>query len=211
MPVFRAVTFYIVVSVVQAMLLQSGAIAQTLSLHDRAAGLLDDGLKDKNPDTRKQAVQALGLAASRDPYFSQVESMLDDKDVQVRLAAITSLVDLKDKRTTGDLQKALNDDVAEVSFAAAKALWSLNNASGRTALVAVLSGETKTSSGLNAVAPGPVETPMTRGFNLGPTLPMGRIGRAEELAWPIAFLCTSAASYLSGAILDVNGGAFVGP
>ena len=76
--------------------------------------------------------------------------------------------------------------------------WLSRNAVGRGVLV-------------NAVAPGPVETPMTRGFNLGPTLPMGRIGRAEELAWPIAFLCTSAASYLSGAILDVNGGAFVGP
>jgi len=76
--------------------------------------------------------------------------------------------------------------------------WLSRNAVGRGVLV-------------NAVAPGPVETPMTRGFNLGPTLPMGRIGRADELAWPIAFLCTSAASYLSGAILDVNGGAFVGP
>jgi 3-oxoacyl-[acyl-carrier protein] reductase len=76
--------------------------------------------------------------------------------------------------------------------------WLSRNAVGRGVLI-------------NAVAPGPVETPMTRGFNLGPTLPMGRIGRAEELAWPIAFLCTSAASYLSGAILDVNGGAFVGP
>ena len=64
---------------------------------------------------------------------------------------------------------------------------------------------------VNAMAPGPVETAMTRGFNPGPTLPMGRIGRPEELAWPIAFLCTPAASYLSGAILDVNGGAFVGP
>jgi 3-oxoacyl-[acyl-carrier protein] reductase len=76
--------------------------------------------------------------------------------------------------------------------------WLSRNAVGRGVLV-------------NAVAPGPVETPMTRGFNLGPTLPMGRIGKAEELAWPIAFLCTPAASYLSGAILDVNGGAFVGP
>jgi 3-oxoacyl-[acyl-carrier protein] reductase len=76
--------------------------------------------------------------------------------------------------------------------------WLSRNAVGRGVLI-------------NAVAPGPVETPMTRGFNLGPTLPMGRIGQAEELAWPIAFLCTSAASYLSGAILDVNGGAFVGP
>ena len=76
--------------------------------------------------------------------------------------------------------------------------WLSRNAVGRGVLV-------------NAVAPGPVETAMTRGFNLGPTLPMGRIGRAEELAWPIAFLCTPAASYLSGAVLDVNGGAFVGP
>jgi len=63
---------------------------------------------------------------------------------------------------------------------------------------------------VNAVAPGPVETPMTRGSNLGPNLPLRRMGRAEELAWPIAFLCTPAASYLSGAVIDVNGGAFVG-
>ncbi|HVZ10545.1 SDR family NAD(P)-dependent oxidoreductase [Rhodopila sp.] len=75
--------------------------------------------------------------------------------------------------------------------------WLSRNAVGRGVMI-------------NAVAPGPVETPMTRGSNLGPQLPLGRMGRPEELAWPIAFLCTSAASYLSGAILDVNGGAFVG-
>jgi 3-oxoacyl-[acyl-carrier protein] reductase len=63
---------------------------------------------------------------------------------------------------------------------------------------------------VNAVAPGPVETPMTRNFNATASLPLGRLGKPEELAWPIAFLCTPAASYLSGAILDVNGGAFVG-
>ena len=63
---------------------------------------------------------------------------------------------------------------------------------------------------VNAVAPGPVETPMTRGFDATGVLPLGRLGKPEELAWPIAFLCTPAASYLSGAILDVNGGAFVG-
>jgi len=63
---------------------------------------------------------------------------------------------------------------------------------------------------VNAVAPGPVETPMTRGFDGAGMLPLGRLGKPEELAWPIAFLCSPAASYLSGAILDVNGGAFVG-
>jgi 3-oxoacyl-[acyl-carrier protein] reductase len=63
---------------------------------------------------------------------------------------------------------------------------------------------------VNGVAPGPVQTPMTTGFTTGAQLPLGRMGRPEELAWPIAFLCTPAASYFSGAILDANGGAFVG-
>jgi 3-oxoacyl-[acyl-carrier protein] reductase len=63
---------------------------------------------------------------------------------------------------------------------------------------------------VKGVAPGPVQTPMTTGFTSGSQLPLGRMGRPEELAWPIAFLCTPAASYFSGAILDVNGGAFVG-
>ncbi len=63
---------------------------------------------------------------------------------------------------------------------------------------------------VNGVAPGPVQTAMTTGFTLTNQLPLGRMGRADELAWPIAFLCTPAASYFSGAILDVNGGAFVG-
>jgi HEAT repeat protein len=108
---------------------------------------LSDALKDKNPDTRKAAVQAMSLVCLREPYLSEVESMLGDKDVEVRLATITSLVDLKSKNTIATLKKALDDEVPEVSFAAAKALWALSDPAGRTALVAVLSGESKTASG----------------------------------------------------------------
>ena len=118
-----------------------------MSLHDWATSILDDSLKDKNPDTRTQAVQALGLAGTREPYITQVTAMLDDKDVQVKLATVSSLADLRSPKTTAALKKALNDDVPEVSFAAAKALWVLKDPSGRDALVAVLSGETKTASG----------------------------------------------------------------
>ncbi len=114
---------------------------------DRAQKQLSESLKDRNPVTRRQAVQALGLVSPREPYLSQLESMLDDKDLEVRLAAITSLVDLKNNRTVPTLRKALDDEVPEVSFAAAKALWTLNEPAGWDALVAVLSGETKTSSG----------------------------------------------------------------
>ncbi len=73
--------------------------------------------------------------------------MLEDKDVEVRLAAITSLMDLNNPRTVATLRSALGSDVPEVSFAAAKALWTLNEPSGREALVSVLGGDTKTASG----------------------------------------------------------------
>ena len=118
-----------------------------VSNRDRARGFLEDSLKDKNPDTRKQAVQALGLVSAREPYLSELEGMLADKDVEVRLAAITSLVDLRSKRTVPALRKALDSEVPEVGFAAAKALWTLKDPEGKQALISVLYGDEKTSSG----------------------------------------------------------------
>ena len=108
---------------------------------------LDAGLKDKNPDTRKEAVVALSLAGTGDPFASWLEAMLSDKDVEVRVATVASLVDLKTARTITALRKALKDDVPEVSFAAAKALYLLNDPEGKQALLSVVGGETKTSSG----------------------------------------------------------------
>ncbi|MDP6346712.1 MAG: SDR family oxidoreductase [Alphaproteobacteria bacterium] len=64
---------------------------------------------------------------------------------------------------------------------------------------------------VNGVAPGPVATAMTATTDYPKDrYPLGRIGRPEEIAWPVAFLCSPAASYFSGSILDVNGGLFVG-
>ena len=109
--------------------------------------ILEKALKDKNPDTRKQAAIALSLIGSTAPFPSQLESLLDDKDVEVRLSAVASLSDLKNSRTIPALHKALNDDVPEVSFAAARSLWALNDPDGKKALLSILSGESKASSG----------------------------------------------------------------
>jgi NAD(P)-dependent dehydrogenase (short-subunit alcohol dehydrogenase family) len=63
---------------------------------------------------------------------------------------------------------------------------------------------------VNGIAPGPIETEMTRGqtFDLAP-IPLGRMGVADEIAWPIAFLCSPAAGYITGTVLDVNGGLYM--
>jgi len=125
----------------------SGAFAQApVPLKDQAWTIISDGLGDKNPDTRVQAVQSMGLIGAHEPYTSTLAGMLNDKDVEVRVATVTSLVDLKNKNTVPALLKALADEVPEVSFAAAKALWTLKEPDGEEALLSVLSGELKTSS-----------------------------------------------------------------
>ncbi len=117
-----------------------------LSSLDKARTQLHEALEDSNPDTRKQAVQALGLIGPRQPYLGQLIDMAQDKDVEVRIAAISSMVDIKSPEVIIPLRKALEDDVPEVSFSAAKALWILNDPAGREALLLVLEGESKMSS-----------------------------------------------------------------
>lgn len=63
---------------------------------------------------------------------------------------------------------------------------------------------------VNAVAPGPVQSGMTEHQGYQPeSYPMKRMGEPAELASAIAFLCSPGASYLSGVVLDVNGGTYL--
>lgn len=64
---------------------------------------------------------------------------------------------------------------------------------------------------VNGVAPGPVETPLSAPQTFNPnSIPKGRMGKPRELGWPIALLCSGAAAFTVGAVLDVNGGSFIG-
>ncbi|SEK91434.1 3-oxoacyl-ACP reductase FabG [Nitrosovibrio tenuis] len=65
---------------------------------------------------------------------------------------------------------------------------------------------------VNCVAPGFIETDMTRSLtsqqqqNLIQHVPVGRLGRPEEVASVVAFIASPAAGYITGATLHVNGG-----
>jgi NAD(P)-dependent dehydrogenase (short-subunit alcohol dehydrogenase family) len=62
---------------------------------------------------------------------------------------------------------------------------------------------------VNAVAPGSIEgtmIPRERWDAIARQVPLGRLGTAEEVAGAVAFLCSDDARYITGHVLDVNGG-----
>ena len=69
---------------------------------------------------------------------------------------------------------------------------------------------------VNAVAPGYIETPMTAVLDEKQTaammaqIPLGRAGTDAEIAQAVAYLASEGAGYVTGHVLDVNGGMFMG-
>jgi len=68
---------------------------------------------------------------------------------------------------------------------------------------------------VNAVAPGFIETPMTDALadkvkdELKTRIPLGRMGSARDVAAAIVFLASDEAGYITGHVLDVNGGMYL--
>jgi NAD(P)-dependent dehydrogenase (short-subunit alcohol dehydrogenase family) len=59
----------------------------------------------------------------------------------------------------------------------------------------------------NALAPALIDTEMNAGLpDLTAMIPVGRMGRAEEVASVVAYLCSTQAAYITGEVIDVNGG-----
>lgn len=99
---------------------------------------------------------------------------------------------------------ALVGNRGQANYAAAKA--------GLIAASRVLASEVaRLGVRVNVVAPGAVDTEMIRDAqleNIKQMIPMGRIGRPEEVAKVVRFLCSDDASYITGQVISVNGGMF---
>ncbi len=65
---------------------------------------------------------------------------------------------------------------------------------------------------INAVAPGFIETDMTAGLDaaeLKKVIPLGRFGKAEEVAELVGFLASPQAAYITGEVIAINGGMYM--
>jgi 3-oxoacyl-[acyl-carrier protein] reductase len=154
------------------------------------AGATRDNLLARMKDEEWDDVQATNLK----PVFTLSRAVLRGmmKARSGRIVNVTSVV-------------AFSGNAGQTNYAAAKA--------GMVGFSKSLAREVGSRNiTVNCVAPGFIETDMTRGLaeeqvkKLVENVPLGRLGRVEDIAQAVVFLCSPAASYVTGTTLHVNGG-----
>jgi 3-oxoacyl-[acyl-carrier protein] reductase len=87
------------------------------------------------------------------------------------------------------------------------AAYAASKAGLMTLIKAVASEAARDGVTANALAPALIQTPMLADIaQLADRVPVGRVGQPDDVAACVAFLCSAHAGYVTGEILDVNGG-----
>lgn len=115
---------------------------------DTAWKILKDGVIAKSDDERAKAARVLGMLPHNILARQLAEKALEDTDPGVRAAAATALGQMGATESIPKLKEALKGQETEAVFAAADALFRLNDPSAYEVYFAVLRGERKSGQGL---------------------------------------------------------------
>lgn len=172
--------------VVQEVLQEAGPVDILIN----SAGITKDRLVMRMEESDWDAVMNTNLKSAYNVVYGFLRSMLRRKSG--RIIALSSVVGQRGNQ-------------GQVNYAASKA--------GLCGFVKALAREVGSRNILvNAIAPGWIDTDMTRALStayreqLMQHIPLGRMGRPEEVARLALFLGSEEASYITGQILTIDGG-----
>ena len=148
MPRHSSLALAVFFSTSALLLAQKPSPSTPKSATERARAVLAAGAADNEPEVRREVAVAFSLSRSTDPSFATLQLLLADKDYLCREAAIATVGQLGDPKLAPLVRPALQDDVPEVMFAAARALQQLGDPDGARALVEIIDREHKAESSM---------------------------------------------------------------
>lgn len=162
---------------------------ETIDVLVNNAGIVDDGLFIMMKEESWDKV----IRTSLDGFYNMTKPILK-RMVRQKRGAVVSIASLS----------GLTGNRGQANYSAAKA--GLIGASR-----SIASEMARLGIRINVVAPGLIETDMTKDLpitNVKAMIPMARMGKPEEVARVVKFLCSDDASYVTGQVISVNGGMF---
>jgi 3-oxoacyl-[acyl-carrier protein] reductase len=152
-----------------------------------------------------------------DKLFVKMDHEMWDKVISVNLTGVFNCTNsFIDKILESDHGRIINitsivgqmGNVGQVNYAASKA--------GIIGMTKALAKElARKNVTVNAIAPGFIETDMVRGIpdkikdKILTQIPLGRFGRPEEVAKAVVYLASDDAAYMTGHVLNLNGGMYL--
>jgi len=184
---------------VRAMVERVVAECGRLDILVNVAGTVSMGAAATLPEAEWDRVMAVNLKGSFLCCQAVIPAMRANR--HGRIINIGSIIGKNGGNARPWIDPAEQDRASNVAYGVSKA--------GVHAMTAFLARELAPDGiTVNAVAPGPIASAMTTNFPaaLQALIPVGRMGRAEEVAAAIAFLAGPDTGFITGEILDINGG-----
>jgi 3-oxoacyl-[acyl-carrier protein] reductase len=205
------------VAAIDAMLASAGITGRGLVLDVADGAVIDATIADI--ERREGAVTILvnNAGITRDTLLLRMKAEDWDAVIETNLGSVFRL----SKAVLRGMMKARKGRIVNISSVAA--MIGNPGQANYCAAKAGIGGFTRSmarevaSRGItvNVVAPGFVDTDMTRALtdaqraSLAAQIPLGRLGRAEDVAAAVSFLASPAAGWITGETLNVNGGMYM--